>query len=654
MIALALGALLVGAASACGAALLRPAGRIAFALGAAVLAYAEIVAISHALSLVDAYERTWFLVAVTAVAAVALVGVALARPAWPSPRVGTVLRAVLGDPVVSALGAVVLVALGYLLALALFTPPVERDALAYHLTKALFWMQQESVAPVAGVADTRINELPPDAEIVQGATLLLSGSVRWVGLIQFGALLVCVLAVYGIGLHLGLRRREAAFGALLVPTLPVIALQAPTALNDLVVAALVATSAFFAMRGSIGALVLAAISVALLVGTKGTGLFALPVLLLLVVCTHRGRRLWLALALGAVSVSIGASWYVLNAVRGKGALGSAGEAVGTDDGALAVAARTTRYLIEMFELPGAPGSDRLLYLVAAAAVAVVGALMRRWQLAAVAALLTALPLLVLPAERVLHKVYWNGWELIGYPEATAIEPSRNSTIASNVHSWYGPAALALVLAMIPIVVHLWRRGRLPSVALVLAAAPVVFLVESAVAISFHNLNGRYVMGAVPLVASTWGLARRWMPGAVALVAVATVCVSTSLVNYAERPSGVDLLEGTNRPSVWTLPREWAQAIEPEVAVLIGYADDNVPRGEPVAVARDASYPFAYAGFPRLEHRLVYADSLDEATRSGARWAVLPLTAGGEQGWCIAFRSPPWAIYRRVRDDAGCG
>ncbi len=43
-----------------------------------------------------------------------------------------------------------------------------------------------------------------------------------------------------------------------------------------------------------------------------------------------------------------------------------------------------------------------------------------------------------------------------------------------------------------------------------------------------------------------------------------------------------------------------------------------------------------------------------ATSTGARWAVLPLAAGGKRGWCIAFRSPPWAIQRRVPDDAGCG
>ena len=160
------------------------------------------------------------------------------------------------------------------------------------------------------------------------------------------------------------------------------------------------------------------------------------------------------------------------------------------------------------------------------------------------------------------------------------------------------------------------------------------------------------MGGVALSASTWGLVRSFAPGASALVAVAAATVVLVLVNSEERPAGVDLLEGTNRPSIWTLPREWAQSIQPEVAVLIGYADDHVPAGAPIALARDAYYPFAYAGYPAIRHRLVYADTLAEADGAGADWVVLALTARCERGWERVFRSPPWGIYKRVAG-AGC-
>jgi hypothetical protein len=58
------------------------------------------------------------------------------------------------------------------------------------------------------------------------------------------------------------------------------------------------------------------------------------------------------------------------------------------------------------------------------------------------------------------------------------------------------------------------------------------------------------------------------------------------------------------------------------------------------------YPFAYVGWPRIEHRLAYADSLPEASRRQAAWAVLPSGLACERGWKLAMRSDPWAIYRQ--------
>ena len=118
--------------------------------------------------------------------------------------------------------------------------PTTSTGCTYHLTRA----RALDPAGIGGAHRGRRRpahqRVPAGCRDPPGATMLLSGSVRWVGLVQFGALLVAMLAIYGIAGRIGLDRRQAAFGALLFATLPVVALQAPTSMNDLVVAALVA------------------------------------------------------------------------------------------------------------------------------------------------------------------------------------------------------------------------------------------------------------------------------------------------------------------------------------------------------------------------------------------------------------------------------
>ena len=60
-------------------------------------------------------------------------------------------------------------------------------------------------------------------------------------------------------------------------------------MNDLLVAALVASAAFFLHSGAVPASVLACLTVALLVGTKVTGLLALPILLVIALLAHSVR-----------------------------------------------------------------------------------------------------------------------------------------------------------------------------------------------------------------------------------------------------------------------------------------------------------------------------------------------------------------------------
>ena len=649
MIALAAGCGLVGTTATCLAALLRVRGAVAFALAVGVLAFAEIVAVSHALSLLAVYERSWFLGTVAGIAAVTIGATVLVRPPAPSLGRAPVVRHLAGDPLLVLLGAVVLVELGYLLALAVLTPPTEYDALTYHLTRALLWIQRGSIAPVPGVTDTRINDFPPNAELADGATIVLSGSLRWVGLVQISALLVSMLAIYGIASRIGMERRHAAFGALVFATLPVVAMQAPAALNDLVVAAFVTTTVFFTLGRTRAELALACVSVALLVGTKVTALLALPVIVLIALLTHHGRRLAALLTSGIVAGLVGGAWYGVNLERGAGAFGPSGETAGARGGLVQTVARASRYMVESIEAPGAFDRNIVLYLGGAAAAALVAWRVGRGRGTAVAAAcLAALPVLTLRVEDVFHRLYWNGWQLVGFDEATRYGTIRDPTIASNLQSWYGPLGAVLCVGAAAVVTGRALAGRLTWTAVVLAIAPLLVLIPSAAATGYNPFSGRFVMGGVALAAATWGIARPSAAAASAIVAVAATTLVLTLLDFAERPSGVGLLEAPRHGSVWTLPRAWSQNIKPELARVTSYVDGHARAGTTFAVTRDqTAYPAVYAGWPDVEHRIVYADTLTEAEHGSAGWALLAASARCEPGWRLELSSPPWALWRRV-------
>jgi len=652
MIMLVAAWLLVCLAAACGASLLRVRGIVSFALAVAVLAFAEIVAISHALSLVGEYTRGWFFFSVAALAGVTVCVTAVVRPRGPDlGRFGAAARELAGDPVVTVLAVVVLLELWYLTALALFTPPTEGDVNSYHLTRAIFWIQQHRIGAIPGATDPRIDEIPPNAEIAQGATMLLSGSVRWVGFVQLASLVVAVLAIYGTACRIGFARRSAAFGALLFPTLTVVALQAPTALNDLVVAALVVAVAYFTLGRTWSEIGLAGAALALLVGTKPTGLLAVPLLFLVCVLTYRGKRLVAALAVGIAGIGLGATWYAVvtaGSGSGSGVLGDSANASGYGGGVLSIAARTTRYLVETLEVP-VEGRNLGVYGIAAVVVAIGGlAFGRRRLLVLGAAALTLLPLAVPTLERVMYSVYWHGWTFVGYPEATVLGADRGNAAASSMASWYGPVGLALTLVSVVVVTRRAARRTLPWVAAVLAWSPTVVLVGTSFIVAYHPLDGRYAMGGVTLGAATWGVLRGSSAAAVATVAVAATTVAVALVVYDERPMGIGLLEPAKRTSIWRLPPAWSRNMQPEISRMVAYLDANAAPGTTIAVTPIWwVYPFTYVGWPDIEHRIAYAKTLREATNQRAAWAVLPWGHGCVPGWEPALRSQQWAVYRHV-------
>jgi dolichyl-phosphate-mannose-protein mannosyltransferase len=373
-LAAGLGGLL--ASAGLGACCLRIRSPIEFALATYVLAWIWLVAVTLGLSPARLVTRGWLIGGIGAGLLSALgVWLACGRPGPPDLRPALKeVRHALHSPALLVLALAVILGAAYSIALALFTPVNEGDSLSYHLARAALWKQEHGLSYVPNAVDIRLNGNPPNAEIGQLATMLLSGSDRYVALPQLSAYGALVLCVAGLARRLGLSVSEALFGALAFATLPVVVLQASGALNDLVVASFLAVAALFCLRPGRSALVLVALAIGLALGTKLTTVLALPTLAI-VVALGRPRRQWLAAALaGLGGLAVGSVWYVVNlAETGEldGGLAGASDQ-GVELSVPAVSTNAMRFALDVIDMSGAPRPYSALFLAAACVVAVLG------------------------------------------------------------------------------------------------------------------------------------------------------------------------------------------------------------------------------------------------------------------------------------------
>ncbi len=518
---LAAGAGALLAAAALLASLLRLSSPLGFVLAAGLLAWTIAVAFILVLSPFGAVRpaTTWaWLGAALALA----VGAWLAggRPRPPLAGAGSSARAALRDPAVAVLAALAAVGLAYAGALAVATPENEGDALAYHLARAAFWYQRHGVGWIGHAVDRRLNVTPPNAEIADLFTMLVSGTQRFAGLVQLGAAITLALATAGVARRVGLGPAPAAFGGLVLLTLPVVTTQEWTALNDLVVASFLVTAVYFLLGSGRVEPALGGLATALAVGTKFTALLALPILagaVLAVRGTKGAARLAWPLVAG---VAAGSVWYVLNlAETGKVDGGLASSAGQTPDTVGSILGTLHRFLFDVLDLSGSPSADwRLDHLHGAGgalyrtaglvllAVAAALALGRRRGAAALAGaglLVAAAPALVALAYSLFARA--------GRPGGATVFHAPN-LLANGAASWYGPLGAIGLVAGIAVAAREVRRRAAPRATLALASAPVAFALLLALTIVWDPSRGRFLIFGFALAAASWGLflRHRWL------------------------------------------------------------------------------------------------------------------------------------------------
>jgi hypothetical protein len=653
----------VAASAWFGAASLRLRSAVDFLLAVYLVSAGGIVAIVLALSPIERVTRGGVLVATLIfLALTATVWQLRGRPNAPSIQAAvSALRKALRGPVLGLLAAVVACGLAYAAALAVATPANDWDVLWYHLARAAFWHQEQAVGYIEHANNVRLNMNPPAAEILSTWAMTLEGSDRFAALFQLVALVATTLAIVAIGRRLGLSLGASVFGALLFASLPVVALQAATAINDVVETSFVLAVVAFLLTDTRQGLGLGALALALAVATKGTVLFSIPVLLVVAIALSPRRR-WLPIAVaGALGIVVGGFWYAVNVLSaGNPAPGYEGRDAVVGHSRLELPAYLARLAVDAVDPAGAVGRDRYLYAVAALLVvtlAVAAAARSRSRSVALAGLGAGGLTLVAVAFSESHDVLLRGYQHVfvsaGEEKLAFLGIDGHPDSPSPAWSWYGPGGLLAFVLAIPLVARAIRQRALPRGALALTLAPVLSLLVIAVTWAYSPWDGRWLMPAVALSATTWGVLLRVRPLSWGLAAVSMVTLLLVFVHYREKPAGISVLEGRAGHSVWTASRSevvYQWTVDRSTAIRVRWLDAHLEDGDTIGLRlgpNDLSYPY-YGS--KLEHRIIYVGERGEGLDRRVDWLVVaPGQHAGQcaSGWRREFDVGGWRVYRRV-------
>lgn len=666
------GVAVLGGASFLGASCLRLHSVAAFVAASYLLAWAAVVATACALSPMDLLTRGWLLSGfAAALLAAALLWHTTGRPR--PPPFGPALAGTLGalrHPANLILAVAIALGAGYTSLLAFFIPQNDGDALSYHLARAAFWKQAHGLGYVPGAEYTPLNGHPPNAEIGQVATMVLADNDRYVALPQFAAYGVLVVCVAALARRLALSREEAVFAALAFAAFPIVAVQASTALNDLVVASFLAVATIFVLERGRVALVVFGLALGLALSTKLVAVLALPTMCL-IAAVGRPRRDWIQIALaGAAAAAAGSWWYVVNLVETGRLDGGLSEELDQAQGSVAGMVITAlRLALDMLDFSGGPWPHRLLFLIGAAVLAVAGTLClyrsRRVGIGLLgAAVLTAGALLTHRATDVGQDFVFRAWVAIGRPETAPFEFGWKLNVeADPAASWYGPLGVLLVTAGAIAVAYAWARGRLPLLSLVFVLAPWTLLATLAVVVVWDPFRGRFLIYGVAVAAAACGFLLRFPTAAGATAVIASTSLLLSFANYLGKPSGLDALWPRDPPlastaSIWGADRVEAQTRlrpgEAELPILRYIADEIGPTSSIAIAPRANEFLSPYFG-ERLSRRVQLVPTHGRVPPD-AEWLVLApgarvRTCGSS--WQTTLRlGAGWRIARRVHPD-GC-
>ena len=571
--------------------------RVSYLSGLFVIAYACLVMVSEAASLVRQINLPFYLVAhLVLILFFWILWRRAGKPALLGPFSGgrwAIWREFL--PFWSAPALYLLAAgvgltyfLGAVLILAF--PQHNYDSMTYHLSRVGYWLQHGSLAPWP-TPNARQTTFPINAELGLMWTILMWGSDQLTGFVQWFSALATMISIFGIARLLGANRQQGLFAALVWATFPEALLQTITTQNDLVVAAFVTSTVYLFYLGlsqqKKRLLLLSGLALGLSLGAKSTAVIFLPGLALavLVAVWRRSKK----------GVSLVTAWLLMTAL-GFGLLGAFNYIQNylyygnpfsvpewTDSIVNPQVSRKARlgsnvflYLYQFADTTGIP--ERFASAVVDAKAEVAYAVIKAFHL---------------PLNPTLPGGYYSLRKVL-YPYLV-IHPDT---------SWYGPLSVLLLLPAG--LYHFWqglRRRDDLRLGLILISAFFVFTLS--LFLSWTPYKSRYFIPAVavaaPLLAFLYQLSRRGKVLQWAISALALWIMGWTVLNNAYLP-----LVGVN--AVWGLSQESIRLSgNPSFQPALDMVESSVPMNA-VLATRLGENAWDYPLFgPKFERRIIQID-----------------------------------------------
>ena len=206
-------------------------------------------------------------------------------------RVGEIIVDMPDKPVCLILAFIMLTTLS----IALICPPNNWDAMTYHMSRVMHWIQNQSVAHYRTNILRQI-EMNPWAEYAITNFQILSDGDRFANLVQWLSMAGSIIGVSLIAEKFGVNQKGQLIAALFAATIPMGILQATGAQNDCVVSLWLVCLVYFGIsfceNVSWPLAVAVGSSLGLAVLTKGTAyLYALPISIWIFIMTIRSTGL---------------------------------------------------------------------------------------------------------------------------------------------------------------------------------------------------------------------------------------------------------------------------------------------------------------------------------------------------------------------------